>query len=228
MIFAGFRRTRRLFHENTDRGPSGPRIRHSHRARPAGPGGRAYPRRLPPGRADLRGNGHQRGPAVPGSTGAQPCRRRLPDRRLRHPGGGKEQVPRPAGGAVGAHDGLRPHPHRRGGRPRRRRGGGLGGLCRRHRPPGGGLRPDPHHSAGTGGLLRGRQGGRGPEGGEKPRRGLLPAEIGAHGPRRAGHPARRHLCRRHGGGHQVRLHPGPGLFRLPRRPPLPAGGHGGH
>ena len=41
-----------------------------------------------------------------------------------------------------------------------RRGGGLGGLRRRHGAPGGGLRPDPHHPPRPGGLLRGGQGGR--------------------------------------------------------------------
>ncbi len=65
-----------------------------------------------------------------------------------------------------------------------------GGLCRRHRPPGGGFHSNPHHPPGPGGLLRGGQSGHRPPGREEPGRGLLAAEAGPHGPGHPGHPGR--------------------------------------
>ena len=123
---------------------------------------------------------------------------------------------------------IRPHPHRLRGGPGGRRGGGPGGLCRRHHPAGGGPHPNPHHPPGPGGLLGGRQGGHRPARGEEPGRDLLPAPAGAHGPGGAGHPPPRDFCRRHGGGHQVRLHRRPGLFGVFKPEPLPLRHHGKH
>ena len=162
------------------------------------------------------------------NTGSgQPEESRVPGAVYRHPRRGGLQMRRAVGPPVGEDDGLRPHPHRRGRCAGRRRGGGPGGLCRCYHPAGGGLCSDPHHPAGPGGLLGGGKGGHRPERGQKPGRRVLSAQAGADGPGGAGHPAGCRLLRRHGGGHQIRLYLGPGVFQLPDGSSLPAGGDEG-
>ena len=61
-------------------------------------------------------------------------------------------------------------------------------------------------------LLRGGQGGHRPSGRKKSGRGLLAAQGGADRSGLSQHPQRPRLLRRHGRGHQIRLHPGPGFL----------------
>ena len=117
-----------------------------------------------------------------------------------------------AGLALGADGPGWCHPHRHCHCPGWRRGGRFGGLCRRHHAAGRGFYPDSTT------LL--------------PRwippwavwwlwiwwlvksgRSLLPAQTGADGPGDADHTAGPSLCRRHGGGHQIRLYLGRSIVR---------------